>query len=94
MKQAIEQQWISRLVARYSGVRSSEAVIDFKIQPDGTISDVRIESSEGDPYFPVLCVSSIHDAQPFERIPYDDIPGLPANFKNQPLNIQFTFRYN
>jgi len=94
MKQQIERQWISRLVSRYTGVKSSQAVIDFKIQPDGSISDVVINSSEGDPYFPVLCVTSIHDAQPFDKIPYADIDGLPQDFSNKPLNIRFTFRYN
>ncbi len=94
MKQAIERQWISRLVSGYSGVNASYAVIDFKIQPDGHISDVVIDSFEGDSYFPVLCVSSIHDAQPFDKIPYEQAVGLPESLQNKPLNIRFTFRYN
>jgi len=94
MKEAVERQWVSRLVSRYTGIVSSEAVIDYKIQPDGTVTDMVVESSEGDSYFPLVCVSSINDAQPFGKIPYDEIQGLPDEFVNKPLNIRFTFRYN
>jgi outer membrane biosynthesis protein TonB len=94
MKQAIETQWISQLVSRYTGIAMSTAAIDFKIQPDGTATNIVIHSNEGDPYFPIICISAIRDAQPFEVIPYDDIRGLPEEFKDKPLNIRFTFRYN
>jgi hypothetical protein len=94
MKQAVETEWISLLISRYTGVAMSTAVINFKIQPDGTATDIVTHSNEGDPYFPIICVSSIRDAQPFEEIPYDDIPGLPEELKGKPLNIRFTFRYN
>lgn len=94
MKQAVERQWVSRLVTKYTGIVSSEAVIDFKIQPDGRVTDALVHSSEGDAYFPVLCISSINDAQPFGQIPYSEAAGLPDEFLNKPLNIRFTFRYN
>jgi outer membrane biosynthesis protein TonB len=94
MKQAVERQWVSRLVSQYTGVVSSRAVIDFKIQPDGHITDMAVNSNEGDPYFPLVCVSSIDDAQPFEKIPYGEIPGLPDEYMNKPLSIRFTFQYN
>ncbi len=94
MKQAVERQWVSLLVTKYTGIVSSEAVIDFKIQPDGRVTDMMVRSVEGDNYFSVVCVSSIRDAQPFERIPYEEIPGLPENYMDKPLNIRFTFRYN
>jgi len=94
MKQAVEAEWISRLVSQYSGIVRSRTVVDFKIQPDGRVTEVDASSSEGDPYFALICISSIRDAQPFEEIPYDDIPGLPEEFKGKPLSIRFTFRYN
>ncbi len=94
MKQAVERQWVSRLVSTYTGIVTSRAVVDFKIQPDGSVTDMVVHSTEGDPYFALLCVSSINDAQPFDRIPYDKIQGLPDEFVNKPLNIRFTFRYN
>ena len=94
MKQAVEAEWISRLVSQYSGIVRSHTVVDFKIQPDGRVTEVDASSSEGDPYFALICISSIRDAQPFEEIPYDDIPGLPEEFKGKPLSIRFTFRYN
>jgi len=94
MKQAVEAEWISRLVSQYSGIVRSRTVVDFKIQPDGRVTDVDASSTEGDPYFALICISSIRDAQPFEEIPYGDIPGLPEEFKGKPLSIRFTFRYN
>jgi outer membrane biosynthesis protein TonB len=94
MKQAVETEWISRLVSQYTGLVRSEAVIDFKIQPDGSVTDLDISSTEGDSYFSLICVSSIQDAQPFDEIPYDDIAGLPEEFIGKPLSIRFTFRYN
>ncbi len=94
MKQAIERQWISRLVSQYTGIVSSKAVVEFKIQPDGRVTDVVVESVDGDPYFRLICVSSIKDAQPFDAIPYDAADGLPERFMDKPLNIRFTFRYN
>jgi len=94
MKQAVEAEWISRLVSQYSGIVRSRTVVDFKIQPDGLVTEVDASSTEGDPYFALICISSIRDAQPFEEIPYDDIPGLPEEFKGKPLSIRFTFRYN
>jgi outer membrane biosynthesis protein TonB len=94
MKQAVERQWVSRLVSRYTGIVSSRAVIDFKIQPDGHVTDIVVNSNEGDPYFPLVCVSSISDAQPFDKIPYDEAPGLPEQYTNKPLSIRFTFQYN
>lgn len=94
MKKSVEQQWISQLVTKYTGILRSKAVIDFKIQPDGHVTDLAINSSEGEPYFPLICVGSINDAQPFEKIPYTEIPGLPDEFVNKPLNIRFTFQCN
>jgi protein TonB len=94
MKQAVEQQWISRLVSNYSGIVNSQAVLTFKIQPDGQVTDLTVRSSEGDPYFPVVCASSVQAAQPFDKIPYEQAPGLPAEHMNKPLKIQFTFNYN
>jgi len=94
MKHAVERQWISQLVSRYTGIVSSSAVIEFKIQPDGTVTNVVVSENKGDPYFPLVCVSSINDAQPFDRIPYDEISGLPDHFMNKPLSIRFTFNYN
>jgi len=94
MKQAVERQWISRLVTKYTGLVVSKAVIDFKIQPDGRVTDMSVNSSEGDPYFPLVCVSSINDAQPFGPIPYSQAVGLPEEFMNKPLNIRFTFQYD
>ncbi|UCD58306.1 MAG: hypothetical protein JSV16_04105 [Candidatus Hydrogenedentota bacterium] len=94
MKQAVERQWVSRLISRYTGIVSSRAVVDFKIQPDGSVTDVVVNSAEGDPYFALVCVSSIDDAQPFDKIPYNEIQGLPDEFVNKPLNIRFTFQYN
>ena len=94
MKQAVERQWVSHLVSQYTGIVSSSAVIEFNIQPDGTATDIFVSSNEGDSYFPVVCASSINDAQPFDEIPYDEIPGLPDEFRNKPLSIRFTFHYN
>jgi len=94
MKQAVEREWVSRLVSKYTGVRSSRAVIDFRIQPDGEVTDIAVNSVEGDQYFAVMCASSINDAQPFDEIPYAEAQGFPEEFVNKPLNIRFTFRYN
>ncbi len=94
MKQAVETEWISLLISEYTAIERSSAVIDFKIQADGSVSDMEINSNEGDPYFPLVCRSSIRDAQPFDEIQYDEIPGLPDEFADKPLSIRFTFNYN
>lgn len=93
IKQSVEAQWLSRLVSQYTSVTRAQAVIDFKIQPDGRVTDVDVSSFEGDLFFALLCLSSIRDAQPFDTIPFDEIPGLPEDFRNKPINIRFTFRY-
>jgi outer membrane biosynthesis protein TonB len=94
MKQAVETEWMSNLISRYSGIERSTAAIDFKIQPDGRVTDIEIESNEGDPYFPLVCVSSIQSAQPFDEIRYSEIRGLPEELIDRPLSVRFTFRYN
>jgi hypothetical protein len=94
MKQAVETEWMSLLVSRYSGVRRSSAAIDFKIQPDGRVTDIEIKSNEGDPYFPLVCISSIQSAEPFDEIRYTEIQGLPEEFIDKALSVRFTFRYN
>lgn len=94
MKQAVETQWLSHLISQYAGVERASAVINFNIQPDGHVTDIEIGESEGDPYFALICVSSIRDAQPFDEILYEEIPGLPEEFVDKPLSIQFVFNYN
>jgi hypothetical protein len=94
MKQPIEEEWKARLVSQHiTGIERARAEIDFKIQPNGQVTDIAITSSEGGPSFPLVCVSSINDAQPFDPVPYQEVTGLPAELINKPLNIHFTFSY-
>lgn len=57
----------------------------FKVHRDGSISDVRVDSSSGDSATDEAGLNAVRDASPFQKLP-EGSPDL--------VDIQFTFDYN
>lgn len=92
IKKKIENYWLRYLVFRYqnNAPQESEAVVSFKILPNGEVTGVKILEYSGDGLFRDFCVASITNTAPF--------PPLPENLEEElkkegGLSIVFTFRY-
>jgi TonB family protein len=72
-------QWSSRMPAE-----EGLAVVVFTIMPDGSLVDIRIEESSGDPNFDLAAMASARDAGPF--------PPLPTGFDEAFLKVHVTLK--
>ncbi len=79
----IKRQWNPPNAAQTKNVS-----IFFKIQSQGTISDIRIESSSGDASVDAAALSAVRKAAPFRLL--SSIPG----YKEKTLEIAYQFEYN
>jgi TonB family protein len=90
MRKAVFTAWYPIVSMKASPMPDSRVVIAFKINPDGTISDLEILSQQGADLFGDICAASVQKAAPFDPIPVD----FPPYLKNKQFNIKFTFYYD
>lgn len=93
LRDQIENTWLLLLTSRYTGLDRSRAVVDFLIQPDGTVTALTPQASEGDELFPLVSTLAVRNAAPFDPVPYDAIPDLPPGARDLPLRVRVTFNY-
>lgn len=92
VKGRIENYWLRYLIFRYQNTapEESEAVVSFKILPNGDVSEVSVLEYSGDELFRDFCVASVTSTSPFSPLPENLLLELK---KEGGLNIVFTFRY-
>lgn len=79
VRQMLWSQWQSRRVAL-----PGECVIVFSLLRNGSVVDLRTESSSGDSAFDLAALAAVQDAAPY--------PPLPAGFKEPFLKVHVTLR--
>ncbi len=85
MKDAIERKWEYPAIAAASGWQGVLR-INFTINKDGTVSDIKVLKSSNYPVLDDAAVTALKLAAPF--------PPFPDNFSIEEINIKGTFEYD
>lgn len=85
MKRKIEFYWDYPALAARNGWQGA-LWINFRINRDGTVSELRLEKSSGYPMLDDAAITAIRLAAPF--------PPFPANFTVEDISIKGQFQYN
>jgi len=80
IERRVSENWFS---AVSEGATGLTCVVYFKLMRDGSVSDVRLETSSGNVYFDQAASRAVKSAAPF--------PPLPRAFTDAYLGIHFTF---
>jgi TonB family protein len=80
IERKVSDNWFS---AVSEGAKGLTCIIYFKLMRDGSVSDVRVETSSGNAYFDRAAERAVKSAAPF--------PPLPGAFTDPSLGIHFTF---
>jgi TonB family protein len=80
VERKVSENWFSAVAEGASGLT---CVVYFRLLRDGSVADVRLETSSGNAYFDRAAVRAVKSAVPF--------PPLPRAFPNEYLGIHFTF---
>jgi protein TonB len=81
VRQRIAQNW--RTSGFYGMTQSSAAIVDFIITRDGSVRNVRLEQSSGNPNIDNSALRAVYDSSP--------LPPLPAQVGDNYISAQFTF---
>ena len=87
---AVEQCWHNLLETHQGTQRPGRVVVDFKLSPDGRISDMRVPNNEAGEILGMLCQSAILNPAPYPRWPAQMRQTISGNYRE----IRFTFYYN
>lgn len=88
---AIQQHWYNLLDAReFAGTYSGKVVVEFRLNSDGHVSDVKISESDVSSILTLLCQRAVQDPAPFARWPPDLRRLVGKDFRE----VRFTFYYN
>lgn len=91
MKRKISRNWKTRVILNYSTqMFSSEALIVFRIEKDGSISELKCLDYRGNPFFRQDCESAVKDSANLDPIPETYIKS--SGKKN--LWVYINFGYN
>jgi hypothetical protein len=88
VRNTVERRWKS-LMINYSGARTTNAVIDCSIGPDGRLVRVEIVEAGDSATYAALCKRAIQDAGPFKPFPFR----VPAIYSEETLDIRWTFSF-
>ncbi len=70
MKRKISRNWKTRIFMNYSSqMFSSEAIIIFRVEKDGNISELKCLIYNGNPFFKQDCESAVKESAKFDPIP-------------------------
>ena len=79
VRQLLWQRWQARMPSA-----AGETVVVFSIMPNGSVVDLRTETSSGDGSFDLAALAAVQDASPY--------PQLPAQFAEPFLKVHVTLR--
>lgn len=86
---AIQQRWYDLLDNAHFSQRIGKVVIEFKLNYDGRITDVKMNDNEVGELLAALCQRAITDPSPFAKWPDDMRRLVGKNFRE----VLFTFYY-
>ena len=91
MIEAIQSRWFDLLdQISYNNYRSGRVVVQFRLNYDGRITDMRISETTVGDTLALLCQKAIIDPAPYERWPQEMRQMADKDFRE----ISFTFYYN
>lgn len=87
---AVQQCWFALLEEqRYSLDRVGKVVLDFRLTPDGRITDMKVAQSDVGEIYTTICELAITKPAPYEKWPNDVRKLVGGNFRD----VRFTFYY-
>jgi outer membrane biosynthesis protein TonB len=89
MFEAIKTRWF-QLLEKVSANASGKVVLEFKLRPDGRITDMKMAQNEVTEELGTFCEQAIFDPAPFPPWPRQMRLDNPADS----LDLQFTFYYD
>lgn len=89
VKPLIRRNWITNMLARYSGVTRAVAEVEMAISPDGSLAYAEIRGKPSNRIFAALCKLSIEQAAPFKPFPFR----VPPEYRDQNLVVHCTFHW-
>ena len=87
---AVEQCWHRLLEEHRGNQRSGWVVVDFKLNSDGRITDLNIQSNNTGEIYGMICQRAILDPAPYQKWPAEMLRAIGSNSRE----IRFTFYYN
>lgn len=87
---AVEQCWHRLLEDHRGNQRSGRVVIDFKLNSDGRITELNVQSNDTGEIYGMMCQRAILDPAPYQKWPADMRRTIGSNTRE----IRFTFYYN
>jgi outer membrane biosynthesis protein TonB len=88
---AIQNRWYDLLdERRYASDQSGRVVVEFRLNYDGRISDLKVVDSSVDEILSLLCQKAILDPSPYAKWPSDMRRKVDADYRE----VRFTFYYN
>lgn len=91
MVAAVQQHWYDLLDKHhYSLERSGKVVLRFRLNQDGTITQMKVEDTNVGEFYTWLCQNAIQDPSPYDPWPRSVRLELGATYKE----VTFTFFYN
>lgn len=87
---AVEQTWHQLLDDHRGNQRSGRVVIDFKLNSDGRITEMRMADNDAGEIYGMICQRAILDPAPYQKWPPDMLRTIGSNTRE----IRFTFYYN
>ena len=88
---AIQNRWYDLLEERaYASDRTGKVVLEFRLNYDGRVTDVKVVEHSVDEILSLLCQKAIMDPSPYGRWPSDMRTKVGADYRE----VRFTFYYN
>lgn len=87
---AVEQAWHNLLENNQLSQRSGRVVLEFKLNADGRITNMKVDGNEVGEILGMLCQRAVQDPAPYPRWPADMRRVIGSNTRE----IRFTFFYN
>lgn len=89
VKPLVRRNWITNMLARYSGTMRAVAEVEMAISPDGALAYAEIRGKPTNRIFAALCKLSIEQAAPFKPFPFR----VPPEYRDQNLVVHCTFHW-
>jgi hypothetical protein len=87
---AVQQRWYDLLDSTRFTQRTGKVVLEFRLNNDGRISDMRVSDNEVGEMLALLCQRAVLDPAPFPKWPSDMWRMIGRNYRE----VTFTFYYN
>lgn len=87
---AVEQAWHNLLENNQLSQRSGRVVLEFKLNSNGRITDMKVDGNEVGEILGMLCQRAVQDPAPYPNWPSDMRKAIGSNTRD----IRFTFFYN